>query len=173
MLERKLSGLGHNGADNAILHGVGQMPIDLNDPAHPGHSNHVISCDGKYARRVWVPDVPLLESVKSELLDIAESHMFECCGFIDSRWDVWKIPNTHKSPMRNYYMDQEDAEPVLTYIYQDIEETVIAIWHTHPNGAVWPSPRDIRGWPNLALGWRYLIVTPNEICEWELTNERP
>ena len=146
---------------------------DLNDPAHPGHSNHVISSNGRYARRVWVPDTPILESVQNELLNIAQSHAHEQCGFIDSQWEVWKIPNIHKSPMRNFYMDREDVEFILSNIYEDREERVIAIWHTHPNDVVWPSPRDIRGWPNPALRWRYLIVTNEHVCEWELTNEQP
>lgn len=143
--------------------------MDLNDPAHRGHSNHVITTNGIEAKRIWVPEVPILESVVNELILLAQTHIFECCGFIDSNWEVWKIPNSHEEPTHNYYMSPEDAGPILTDIYEEQQNTVIAQFHTHPNGVPWPSPRDIRGWPNPDLEWRYLIATPKEVLEWELS----
>lgn len=144
------------------------MVADLNDPAHPGHSNHLIATDGKIPVRVWAPDIPILESVKNELLTIAQTFCEEKCGFIDSEWTVHKVFNSHEEPHRNFYMSEADTVPVLDHIYTVRQEHVIAQWHTHPNDVVWPSPRDIIGWPHLGLGWRYLIVTQNEIIEWEL-----
>jgi proteasome lid subunit RPN8/RPN11 len=143
------------------------------DVSSPEHSNHVISTNGKYAERIWFPEVPIIESVQSELLGICQSHMRERCGFISSEWEVHEVPNVHKESYRNFYMDDGCAKETLEFIYENREEHVIAIWHTHPNNVTWPSPRDIRGWPDQRLGWRYLIVTNLEITEWKLTNEQP
>lgn len=147
---------------------VGCSMMNLNDPAHRGHSNHLISTDGRTARRVWVPDLPILETVKNELIQICQSHANERCGFIDSYWDIHDIPNIHEEPRHNFYMSDDGTAQVLKKIYEEYEEHVIAMWHTHPNNVPWPSPRDLRGWPNPELGWRYLIVTNDDVLEWEL-----
>ena len=141
---------------------------DVDNPAHPAHRNHLISTKGRKASRIWLPDTPILESVEHELIDICNNHMRERCGFITSEWEVVEVDNSHKEPYRNFYMDDADAENALYYIYETRKESVIAIWHTHPNDVVWPSPRDLRGWPNPDLGWRYLIVTNKEVIEWGL-----
>lgn len=144
---------------------------NLNDPAHPGHANHLISTKGRRAQRVWYPDVPLYESTAERLLEEWDENPTEVCGFIDSEQDVWVIPNIHNSPFANFLMDKKPMETVLKYIYVDMKKSVIGMFHTHPNSLPWPSPRDIVGWPNHKLGWRYFIVTKDEVLEWELVND--
>lgn len=145
--------------------------MDLNNPAHPGHSNYLISTNGLKAARIWHHAQPMLKSVREELFDVFHKFNYERCGFLDNDWNVWNVPNAHLSPQRNYFICDEDAIPVFHEIYEIHNNHIIAIWHTHPNNAPWPSPRDIVGWPNLALGWRYFIVTGKEISEWQLVQD--
>jgi len=145
--------------------------MTINNPAHPGHTNHLISTNGWKAGRVWHHPEPMLESVRHELITVAQSFRKERCGVIDSEWNVWNINNSHEEPFRNFYISEEDSEEIFRTIYEKRENQVIAVWHTHPNDVPWPSPRDIRGWPNPKLGWRYFIATNDDVFEWELVQE--
>lgn len=137
-------------------------------PADPAHSDHLISTNGLRAQRVWHHDTPLFESTKEELLLDWNREVVEQCGFIDSEQEVWYIENVHEKPRGNFLMEQKETQNVLERIYNKLGRTVIGIFHTHPNGVTWPSPRDIVGWPNPKLGWRYFIVTGSDVVEWEL-----
>ena len=140
----------------------------VDDPAHPAHTNHVISTQGKRAERIWFPDTPLFESTGSELMEICNDSKNECCGFIDDDQNVWLIPNVHEEPSHNFYMEEKGVTRVLEHIYNVMDSTIIGIFHTHPNNVPWPSPRDIRGWPDPKLKWRYFVVTNSEVYEWGL-----
>lgn len=94
--------------------------------------------------------------------------VIEQCGFIDLNQELWYIPNIHEYPRMNFLMDTEVTTKILENIYERDNQSVLGIFHTHPNGVPWPSPRDIVGWPNTRLGWRYFIVTGSEVVEWEL-----
>lgn len=144
--------------------------INLNDPAHPGHSNHLISTKGKRAQRIF-PDVPLFESTVEHLLEIWDEEPTEQCGFIDSEQNIWVVPNIHENSMKNFLMNQAHVENVMKEIYLKNKNSILGIFHTHPNSLPWPSPRDIVGWPDKAWNWRYFIVTKNEVLEWELVND--
>lgn len=145
------------------------MMLDLNNPAHPGHSNQLIPTNGLKPSRVWYHQEPMLESIRNKLIDECQLHRTERCGLITAGWDIWKVPNCHEAPYKNYLMCDEDVFPILHEIYEIRETYITAIWHTHPTNVPWPSPRDIVGWPRLDLKWRYFIVTNNEVLEWELT----
>lgn len=145
--------------------------MDLSDPAHPSHSNHLISTNGKRARRVWHHDTPLFESTINRLLLDWNREVVEQCGFIDAEQELWYIPNVHEYPRMNFLMDTEVTTKILENIYERESQAVIGIFHTHPNGVPWPSPRDIVGWPNPRLNWRYFIVTGKEVVEWELVDD--
>lgn len=145
--------------------------IDLNDPAHPGHSNHLISTNGKRARRVWHHETPLFESTVNQLLMDWNREVTEQCGFIDSNQELWYVPNIHEKPRMNFLMENDEAERILEHVYNVSQECILGIFHTHPNGVTWPSPRDIVGWPNPKLGWRYFVVTGIDVVEWELVND--
>jgi proteasome lid subunit RPN8/RPN11 len=148
------------------------MYVDLNNPAHPGHSNHLISTRGKRAQRVWHHESPLYESTVEQLLLDWNREVTEQCGFIDSEQELWYVENAHEKPRSNFLMDNAYAEESLNQIYNESRgRTVLGIFHTHPNNVPWPSPRDIVGWPNPRLKWRYFIVTSGEVLEWELTND--
>ena len=145
--------------------------MELLDPADPSHSNHLISTRGRRVARVWHHDTPLLEVTQNQLILDWNRTGYEQCGFIDSEQNLWYIPNVHEKPRWNFLMEVEETKRVLEYIYAKEKNSVLGIFHTHPNNVTWPSPRDIVGWPNPALRWRYFIVIENEIVEWALEND--
>lgn len=142
------------------------MPSLLN-PAHPGHCTQAISTDGRKAERIWTPDSALDVGIAETLITHARLSKKERCGFLTEE-DVWTIDNVHLEPYHNFYMDQQQVDETLTEIYDERGSRVIGVWHTHPNHVPWPSPRDLVGWPNLELNWRYWVITPTEVIEWRL-----
>lgn len=143
---------------------------DPNNPAHPSHSNHLISTGGLKAVRFWPLD-PMLKSVQKELIAACNKSNKELCGFISAEWDIYHITNIHNESRHNFLMHPDDFKDVVDTIYEKRQSSIIGVWHTHPNNVPWPSPRDIVGWPNPALQWRYWIVTNNEVFEWVLERE--
>lgn len=143
--------------------------MDFNNPAHPGHSNYLISSNGRMAEQIFYSCSPLPENVRTKLLNIAYSNTIEMCGFITTGFDdVVPVQNSHEVPQTNFYMNEEDAEVAINSIYNDLQTEILGIYHTHPNGYPWPSPRDLRGWPNPALSWRYFLVARGDVTEWRL-----
>lgn len=147
------------------------IDVDLNNPAHPGHSDYLISSEGRQAEQMFYHHTPLLESCITELLNELYHNKEEQCGFITKEFDIFKIKNSHLNPRHNFYMTEEDAAPVIDSIYQKRATEVLGVWHTHPNNYPWPTPRDIVGWPNPALGWRYFLVTRGTVTEWRLISD--
>lgn len=144
--------------------------LALNDPAHPGHRTQAISTHGLRAERIWTPTLVLDQEVQTILIDKCQSHYRELCGFVSSDEEIWCVDNVHLEPKHNFYMDNRHVEEVLTEIYKIQQTSVLGQFHTHPNNVPWPSPRDIVGWPNPALGWHYWIVTNEEVIEWQLVS---
>lgn len=137
------------------------------DPASREHTDQLVSTKGRVAQRVWSTDMPI--ALRNKLIGICQSHAREQCGFISSDWSMYEVRNDHGEPYHNFYMEPRAAEEVLREIYEQRCLTVLGIWHTHPNDVPWPSPRDILGWPDLKLKWRYFVVTNDEVLEWGLT----
>lgn len=142
-----------------------RYPVALTDPAHPGHSTHEISSEGRTAQRVWGNKLP--ERLESKLINRCLGTRIELCGFITDAFEPFYVVNVHHEPTHNFYMEPGSVIDALEAIY-DAGQEVIGQFHFHPNGVTWPSPRDLHGWPNPELGWRYWIVTPREIIEWQL-----
>ena len=143
--------------------------VDYSDPAHPEHSNHLISTNGRKVERVWHGDPPLFESTVHQLLMDWNRKPTEQCGFIEKECqDLFYVENVHQAPRMNFLMEKKATEVTLEHIYNTLESSVLGIFHTHPKDVPRPSPRDIVGWPNPKLKWRYFVVTSNEVLEWEL-----
>lgn len=142
--------------------------VDLNNPAHPGHSDYLISCEGKQAEQIFHHPTPLHESTIGILLGHYDRWRTEHCGFIDDDNDIHEIDNVHHYPRSNFYFDEDQAQKCIDHIYEGLQRNIIGVWHTHPNDYPWPTPRDIRGWPNPKLGWRYFLVTRGIVTEWRL-----
>lgn len=145
--------------------------VDENNPAHPSHSDYLISTGGLRAESIEFPCAPLDESTVSTLLEELDFHKEERCGFVTSEQHVVNVKNSHTNPRANFYMDEPDAYEAIDYIYNQLQQTIMGIYHTHPNGYPWPSPRDIAGWPNSQLGWRYFLVTRGNVTEWRLVRD--
>jgi proteasome lid subunit RPN8/RPN11 len=143
----------------------------IKNPAHPGHNNQLISTNGRKARRIFDGE-PLEENVEALLTAACMSSSKERCGFIvgdeATTQDIFYVNNIHQEPTHNFLMEAADMEAVITEIYEIRQTQIIGVFHTHPNNVTWPTPRDLLGWPNPKLGWRYWIVTANEVIEWEL-----
>ena len=105
---------------------------------------------------------------KRLLIAGAQLHNNELCGFITSDWMIFPVHNAHLEPRHNYYFDPDDTDRVLNEIFNKYKTDIIGQYHTHPTDIPWPSPRDLVGWPNPELGWRYWIVTNSHVIEWEL-----
>lgn len=135
-------------------------------PSDPSHCDQLISTNGKKAERVYRDDIS--KAIVDRLTKMARLGRNERCGFLTAAGAIYPIANGHEEPTHNFFMEKADVKQAVEEIYEISNDRISAIWHTHPNNIPWPSPRDIHGWPNLALGWRYLIVTHSEVLEWKL-----
>lgn len=110
------------------------------------------------------------------ILLIQEAHSAspdEMCGFIvklDDGLAFLPVPNCHKEPHSNFSMDEE----VMLEILQDNHHKVLGVYHSHPKGNKAPSDNDIS---LMRLyrphGFRFWIVTYNNVYEWELIDDEP
>ena len=141
------------------------------DPAHVSHGDYLISTNGFRAESIEYPCDALPQSTIEKLLSELDGHHMERCGFITNNFEIVRVQNVHTDPHNNFYMDEEDANECFQYIYEELKDHIIGIYHTHPNGYPWPSPRDIVGWPNLALNWRYFLVSRGNVTEWRLVRD--
>ena len=144
------------------------MKVKPDNPAHPAHTEHLIPTGGRKVERIWHPETPLFEAVQSELTLMCFTNKEEVCGFISEDQDIYYVDNAHEEPTHNFLLDQDSFEAVIRDIYEFHQSRVMGVFHTHPNQLPWPSPRDIVGWPNPELGWRYWIATNMEVTEWAL-----
>lgn len=138
------------------------------DPASPAHTDHLIPTGGKVARLVSDTEDPMPWELQQSLAGLCRRNKTEQCGFIKAGWETFAIDNVHAEPTHNFFMDEKGVKAFLFETYRIHEEEVIGIWHTHPNFVPWPSPRDIAGWPDERLGWRYFVITGDGAREWEL-----
>jgi proteasome lid subunit RPN8/RPN11 len=137
------------------------------DPSHPQHRDQLISTNGRRAERIWDAE-PLDKQIVDLLTAACLASNKEVCGFIVDDEDIFYVANCHQDPRHNFLMDPASFEQVVSEIYDIRQANIIGLFHTHPNNVPWPTPRDLVGWPNPALGWRYWIVTGGEVIEWRL-----
>ena len=92
----------------------------------------------------------------------------EMCGFVSNRSiSPYFIENRHDTPESNFYMSIADIQKAAEIISAD-DDHIVGVFHSHPGGQTKPSENDVRGWPNKDLNWRYFIVTPTQVHEWEI-----
>ena len=139
------------------------MTVSVDSPAH---CDQLVSTGGRVAERVFFSDMP--QETIDALTKIQRMNDVEVCGFLTNRWVIDIVDNVHREPTHNFFMGPESVRDAVEEIYDKWNESILGIWHTHPNNVHWPSPRDILGWPNLALAWRYFVVTSGEVLEWKL-----
>lgn len=125
--------------------------------------------NGRRVERVFHPSVPLRSALIDELIAACNgSPKAEVCGLItETQWAHF-IENVHETPQNNFLMDRNEFKEVVRGIMGVNHEKIIGVFHSHPHAEPWPTPRDIAGWPNPELGWRYFIITHNDVIEWRL-----
>ena len=141
--------------------------ISPESPAHPANTDHGISLGGRKVERVWDSLFPLSNDCREELILQCQGSPEEICGLITDKMEIFYIANIHEFPRENFYFDLGEFKIAAADIIGN-GERIIGMFHTHPTGIPWPSPRDIVGWPNPALGWRYWIATRADVIEWAL-----
>ena len=141
--------------------------ITPDHPAHPTNSDQTLLIGSRKVERVFFHPSPLGEDCQKKLISECRAHENEVCGLITATHKIHYVRNVHEVPRSNFYFDQEEFKDVIAEILGS-GHRVIGMFHTHPNGTPWPSPRDIVGWPNPALRWRYWIATRTDVIEWRL-----
>jgi proteasome lid subunit RPN8/RPN11 len=139
--------------------------------ASPSHGNHLIPVGDRQVEHIFYPDKPLSESTKRRLIEDCQKSRLELCGLLDKYERIYYIENVHEIAESNFFFDEEEYKIAVDECFENCEgaeDSILGIWHTHPTNIPWPSPRDIRGWPNPDLRWRYWIVTNREVLEWRL-----
>lgn len=141
----------------------------ISDPAHRTNCDQYIATKGRTAERIWNEAVD--EAIEKELVASCNNSNKERCGFLTEDQDIFYVDNVHAVPQYNFLMDADDLARVVNEIYDIRQTRILGVFHTHPNNVPWPTPRDLVGWPNTQLGWRYWIVTNSEVIEWRLVTE--
>jgi proteasome lid subunit RPN8/RPN11 len=138
------------------------MTANLADPS----STDQMFDSGRRAERIF--EVVLPESVQNVLTAICAASKHEVCGFIDTHYGFHHVDNVHDEKTHNFLMDEDSFNVTMQRIYHGGNNAVLGVWHTHPNNVVWPTPRDLAGWPNPDLKWHYWIVTNSQVIQWRL-----
>lgn len=137
----------------------------------PSHGNHLIPVGDRKVEQVFYPDTPLSDATKKRLILDCHSSKHELCGLLDIQESIYYIENVHEISESNFFFDKAEYEIAINEIFENNpghQNPILGIWHTHPTNIPWPSPRDIRGWPEPRLQWRYFIVTNEAVHEWRL-----
>lgn len=112
------------------------------------------------------PQLPLPYDLRYDLIRAAHTSPFaEVCGFITSRMKPFFVLNTADDPRNNFHMSLPNLRRAVELIAAAGDE-ILGVFHSHPGGSPYPSERDLAGWPNSDLNWRYFIVTPDNVYEY-------
>ena len=90
-----------------------------------------------------------------------ERHPNEACGLlltlVGKQTRVVELPNRSLTPLDGYILDSEDMKLAVSEI--DGEVISGAAWHTHPQGLVGPSQRDMKCRPDLEIAMLVVAIT--------------
>lgn len=91
--------------------------------------------------------IRIARTIVNQLLHQAQSSPgAEVCGLIGAKDGVpvrcYAVPNAAAHPQARYCMDPA-AQIAAMRRMRETEETLFAIYHSHPHGAAYPSPIDI------------------------------
>lgn len=102
-------------------------------------------------------------AARQRLVDLAATFPDrEICGFIMRDWWILPVDNIAAAD-REFYMDEQQQLHVMTEHLADI----VGVYHSHPSGQTFPSPKDIEHAPR---NMRYWIVAGGNVIEWEIKN---
>ncbi|GMA55886.1 hypothetical protein GCM10025858_03890 [Alicyclobacillus sacchari] len=84
----------------------------------------------------------LPKEVLRELISLAiASHPVECVGFVVYRFQHWILPLPALASPRSVFVDPAVLIPTL-YLLEQHGMTIVASYHSHPNGLTHPSKLD-------------------------------
>lgn len=111
-------------------------------------------------------DLIIRPEVTKQLRVLAiEGYPFEVCGIIHKHDIVHQYPNTFCGDHRLGFDLEVDIQ----------DDTIKAIWHSHPGGLLKPSSDDIPCMESLALhgyNFPWVIVTPKVVTAWVLESPK-
>lgn len=114
--------------------------------------------------RVLAADVGLPVSTLDALRIMVNCDLpFEACGVIYNDGRIRQYDNICDEPEHGF-----DA-------YIDFTPDIDVIWHSHPNGLMWPSRQDMPTMNAAAsegLDYRWLIITPDDFHMYVMRNDR-
>lgn len=87
---------------------------------------------------------------------------YEKCGFIFDDWTFNIMPNVAANPAQSFFMDPQEQLKVV----RENKDSIIGVWHSHPNAVAVPSPDDLHGW-HPQLPWRYFIASGTKVHEYK------
>jgi proteasome lid subunit RPN8/RPN11 len=91
----------------------------------------------------------------------------EVCGLVSTK-RIHPIENAAAHPENSFMLDPVQFIDTYYQIRQSTDETILGIYHSHPNGLAVPSPTDIQqaNYPD----WIYFIVHNSRISAWHIIN---
>lgn len=85
----------------------------------------------------------------------------EACGllltFAGKQTRVIELPNRSLTPHNGYVLDVEDIKLTVS----EIDESIVSVaaWHTHPQGLIGPSRRDMKCRPDPEIDMLVVAIT--------------
>ncbi|MFD2046660.1 Mov34/MPN/PAD-1 family protein [Ornithinibacillus salinisoli] len=115
-------------------------------------------------------EINLSQSIYEKMVENGREKIpYEACGLLSGNGDfvrsVWPLDNEVRSKSR-YFVSEQEVDKVIRKIMQ-LEEQVLAIYHTHPTTAPVPSRFDLINHPDTKVNMviiSYKFHTP--IMKW-------
>ena len=89
----------------------------------------------------------------------------EVCGLVSTR-QIYPIKNVAAYPENNFVFDPVQFINIFYQVLHSSEETLVGMYHSHPDGPSHPSPTDIQQANYTA--WIYFIVHGTKISAWRI-----
>ena len=102
----------------------------------------------------------LPDALRSRLLDETRAaYPNECCGLLEGEGE--RITTLHPARNLSCAPDRFEIDPALQFRLKREGRSIIGCYHSHPDGAAEPSPRDVEGASEAGFVW--LIAGREEI----------
>lgn len=98
----------------------------------------------------------------------SETPSVEVCGLISTQ-QIYPIKNVAPHPENHFTLDPVQFIDIFYHILNSTEETLLGMYHSHPNGPSHPSPTDIQqaNYPQ----WVYFIVHGTRVSAWRILGD--
>ncbi len=95
----------------------------------------------------------------------SQTPTIEVCGLVSTR-QVYRMKNVALHPENHFAFDSVQFIKLFYQILNSTEETLLGMYHSHPNGSPHPSLTDIQqaNYPQ----WVYFIVYGTQVSAWRI-----